>query len=110
MLRVPSCPSWTTSFLAQLVYRVNQSQHVVYGSFGEYSVAEIEDVTGPTCRLLQKAQGPGLDRGRIGKQEQRIEIPLNAFVKADPRPSLPQIHSPVYTDDITARLELTISR
>ena len=67
-------------------------------------MAEVEDVAGPAGGAPQDAPHRGLERLGWRQQGDGIEVALHADVLADGAPARVEVHAPVETDHVAARL------
>src|ERR1700733_11929966 len=84
--------------------RINQSEGVIDWRIGQYSVTEIENVTGTAAGLIEDRLRTIANFGNLRKQRNRIEIALHRNVVTEPRPCLCEIDAPVEADHIATSL------
>jgi len=85
------------------VHHVDQCDDVIDGRVGKDAVSEVEDVAVTPAGLLQDAYGPAANLLHRPKQHDRIEIPLDRDIMADPLPAGIQFDVPVEPDHVPTR-------
>src|ERR1700738_3179622 len=66
------------------------------------TVAEIEDMAGPSAGAVENQSCAPPNFGDLSEQRNRIEIALNRDAIAEPRPRLRKIDAPVEADNVAA--------
>ena len=67
-------------------------------------MAEIENVSGTSARLIENRARAGADFGNVGEQRDRIEIALHRDAVVQPRPRVGEIDAPIEAQHVPARL------
>src|SRR5208282_4020314 len=89
---------------AHLVNRIDQRDYVIDRRLWKYSVAEIEDMSGASARLIENRAGACADFGNVREQRDRIEIALHRHAVIEPRPRVGEIDAPIEPQNVAARL------
>src|ERR1035437_5710539 len=89
---------------AHLVNRIDERDYVIDRRIRKYSVAEIEDMSGASARLIENRAGACPEFGNVREQRDRIEIALHRHAVIEPRPRVGEIDAPIQADNVAARL------
>src|SRR5436853_565353 len=73
-------------------------------SVRENPMTKVKDVPSTTSSPLENILHPSLDLVERGKQDDRVQIPLDRRIVSNHRPGLVQMHPPVHADDVAACL------
>ena len=85
------------------MHRVDHSDDVIDWSFGQDTVAEIENVPWPTGGAPENFADATFDFFGRREQRDRIEITLHRDIMSDGAPAFIQIYPPVEPDHIATR-------
>src|SRR5207249_2188074 len=77
--------------------------HVFEGRGWKNTVAEVENVAGPSAGALQHIVGGPEHAVERSEQQRRIEIALDAAIEPDALPRFVERRAPVGADDVAAR-------
>src|SRR5437867_11052214 len=86
------------------VDEIDEPSDVVHRRFGEDAVPQVEDVAGAAGGAVEDRLGVAPNYLEVGKEDRRIEVPLDASLGADPFPRLVQRNPPIHADDVAPRL------
>ena len=84
------------------MYCFDKRNHILDRCLRQYTVTEIEDVTGPSTGLLENLPGLSPKMVLVCKQGNRIEIAHYTNLIPNTFPTFIQRHAPIETNYITA--------
>src|SRR5690349_3813736 len=94
-------PNETTNSASYFMYEVYQRNHIFHRRLRQDPVAQVEDVTRTTIRLVQNPFRLRAQHPLISKQHNRIEVTHHRHIMTNAFPSFIESHAPVEPDNIT---------
>src|ERR1700719_1218596 len=86
-----------------LMDNVDQQLEVFKGRRRHHAMPEVEDVPRATTRAPEYVAGPLADQLWRSQQHGRVQVSLDASIRADPIPAAVQWNAPVEGDDVWTR-------